>query len=213
MYLDVNGALVLSLAVGDQTAEKYIGTELNDGQWHTVILRVGDEHDNVTVSVTHDGDSSSETIDHNDLGVDVHSIDLHSNNPQLRVGAGLVGCIREGPGVRFTKPSVAVNSVAVAWGRCLLPESCSGRTNSYLTFIQSQCDQITASEVAQFFPKSCSKAFPEVLTVKLMLCKITHNVTKYLGNFCSKFIRTRTLKMAQSGHTVSVHCGFCNRLV
>jgi hypothetical protein len=63
------------------------------------------------------------------LGMEFHEID-----PQLRVGAGLIGCVREGPGVRFTKASAPVNSVAVTWGRCYLPETCSGRTSIFFSF-------------------------------------------------------------------------------
>ena len=130
LFLSSSGGLVLALAVGDLKIEESVGNGLNDGRWHTVVLRVGDDTDDVTVSVTHGDASSTATIGQNELGGIVRNLDLRSNNPQLRVGAGLVGCIREGPGVRFTKSSAPVNSVAVAWGRCLLPETCSGRTTN-----------------------------------------------------------------------------------
>ena len=52
-----------------------------------------------------------------------------SASPQsgLRVGAGMVACVREGPGVRFTKAGVTVDSGAVSWAGCLLPYDCQGR--------------------------------------------------------------------------------------
>ena len=59
-------------------------------------------------------------------------------SPELIVGSGLVGCVREGPGVRFTRNDTSlVNSQHVRWGlgdNCLLPNTCSGKTN-YLKFI------------------------------------------------------------------------------
>ena len=77
-----------------------------------------------------------------DLGDVLRSIDLSQRNPSLRVGAGMVACIREGPGVRFTKAGVEVNSDAVVWssGRCLLPETCSGRGNVWLREIVFHVD-------------------------------------------------------------------------
>ena len=98
-----------------------------------MVLRVAEDSDDLTLSVTHGANSSTATLGQTELGNIVRDLDLRAKNPQLRVGAGLVACIREGPGVRFTKPSAAVNSVAVEWGRCLLEETCSGRT--YLLFI------------------------------------------------------------------------------
>ena len=53
-------------------------------------------------------------------------------SPELIVGSGLVGCVREGPGVRFTRNDTSlVNSQHVRWGlgdNCLLPNTCSGKT-------------------------------------------------------------------------------------
>ena len=39
----------------------------------------------------------------------------------------MVACVREGPGVRFTKAGVTVDSGAVSWAGCLLPYDCQGR--------------------------------------------------------------------------------------
>lgn len=111
-----------------QRIEEVVGSGLNDAHWHTVLLRVSESSDDLELSVTHGQSSSTATIGQNVLGNIVRDLDLRANNPQLRVGAGIVACVREGPGVRFTKASAPVNSVAVAWGRCLLPETCSGRT-------------------------------------------------------------------------------------
>ncbi len=110
---------------------------MNDAQWHTVVLRVADDSDDLTLSVSHGANSSSATLGQSELSSIVHDLDLRANNPQLRVGAGLAACIREGPGVRFTKASAPVNSVAVAWGKCLLPETCSGRTKFIFNVLRS----------------------------------------------------------------------------
>ena len=55
----------------------------------------------------------------------ISSLNLTSS---LRVGSGVVGCIREGPSLRFTKGGID-NQSGVSWGTCLLPDSCQGGLN------------------------------------------------------------------------------------
>ena len=86
------------------------GSGLLDGDWHTVKLEVGARDLTLSVSMR-GGESVTETVaDMEDV------LTTFSSSSQLRVGAGLVGCIREGPGVRFTKSGVAVFSDSVIWG-------------------------------------------------------------------------------------------------
>jgi len=61
------------------------------------------------------------------INFQIRDLNFSSGSSQIRVGGGLIACFREGPGVRFTKPNVTVNSVAVQWGSCLLPEKCEGK--------------------------------------------------------------------------------------
>jgi hypothetical protein len=68
-----------------QRIEKTVGGGLSDGQWHTVVVRIGDDRDNVTLSVTHGDDSSSDTIGAEELGDLVRDLDLRSGNPQVKI--------------------------------------------------------------------------------------------------------------------------------
>ena len=74
-------------------------------------------------------------ISSDDVSEALKVLDLsRATSPQLHIGAGFIGCIREGPKVRFTKPGVAVNSAHVKWGRggnCLLPSTCNGKIQIY----------------------------------------------------------------------------------
>ena len=124
LKIDASGRLLLSVNSGDLRVNKVTGTDLLDGAWHTVKMVVSASDLTLSVSVR-GGESISETVaDMEDV------LTTFSASSQLRVGAGLVGCIREGPGVRFTKPGVAVFSDSVIWGEenCLLPERCQGKT-------------------------------------------------------------------------------------
>lgn len=69
----------------------------------------------------------------NDVQQVLTSLDLSdSGTAQLRVGSGLVGCVREGPGLRFSGGRVS-SSVGVEWAPCVLPASCSGYNWTVLT--------------------------------------------------------------------------------
>ncbi len=122
---------MLSLVAADGRLDVAAGDGLLDGRWHTVSVRV--EADAVTLSVTPDGGADNRSTamkrESDKSGV-AESISLEGTQTyNLRVGAGMVGCIKEGPGVRFTKTGTSVNSFAVRWDSCLLPSSCQGRTN------------------------------------------------------------------------------------
>ena len=136
----------LTAASGDYTVSKSIGSGLLDAKWHTVLLQVSPSNDQITISIpgtpntnvsnngmsTDGGDTV--TISGDELGDILNVLDLHSASPQLNVGAGLVGCIREGPGVRFSKQGITVNSAFVKWGHgenCLLPYKCSGKRRNH----------------------------------------------------------------------------------
>ncbi len=120
-----SGRLVLRLTTGDERSLDVAGgSDLLDGLWHTVAVEVAHDQSRITLTVRSPGRpddvASSERADV------IRDVSLSAGSPQLRVGAGMVACIREGPGVRFTKPEVAVHSSAVSWQRCLLPYTCSG---------------------------------------------------------------------------------------
>ena len=75
--------------------------------------------------------AASENISTQDVSAALRVLDLSKTSPQLSVGAGFIGCVREGPKVRFTKTSISVNSQHVKWGyggNCLLPYTCEGKT-------------------------------------------------------------------------------------
>ncbi len=109
------------------------GAGLLDGRWHTATVRLESSPadpsggDRVVLRVEPDGAgvSTGDEASRDDPAGLFRRLNLRGS--QLRVGAGLVGCVREGPGVRFTKPGVAVNSFAVRWDACLLPYTCQGK--------------------------------------------------------------------------------------
>ncbi len=56
----------------------------------------------------------------------VTALEASAATGQLRLGSGLVGCMREGPGVRLSGVGKVSGAAGVEWGSCLLPPSCSG---------------------------------------------------------------------------------------
>jgi hypothetical protein len=56
----------------------------------------------------------------------VAALEASAGSAQVRLGSGLVGCIREGPGVRLSGRGKVGGFAGVEWGSCLLPPSCSG---------------------------------------------------------------------------------------
>jgi hypothetical protein len=128
------GRLVLRVTTGDdgRSLDVVVGSDLLDGRWHTVALNVAQDSSKITVTVRSPG--RNDDVAYSEQSDVLRNVALSASSPQLRVGAGMVACIREGPGVRFTKSGVAVHSAAVSWDQCLLPYTCSGRNfgNSFL---------------------------------------------------------------------------------
>ncbi len=122
LLLDADGRLVLNVVSGELRSEAIVEARLLDARWHTVFLSVHPQTNDLTVNVSNGGGSAVLN------GSLVSSLDLSTTSPQLRVGAGMVACIREGPGVLFSRR--VVSSSAVTWlssgQTCLLPQTCSG---------------------------------------------------------------------------------------
>ena len=136
-----SGQLELEVTGGSQTRTELVGESLSDGAWHTVRLAVAPgSGDRICLSVDTDMEceepSSGPRVMNSlqDSGnlkkIDnmrtlLTSLSQGSVSPTVKVGTNLVGCIREGPGLRFTTGAI-LESEAVTWGSCLLPESCQG---------------------------------------------------------------------------------------
>ena len=140
-----SGQLELAVTAGGLTRTEQVGSSLSDGAWHTVRLSVAPgSGDRICLSVDTDMEceepSSGPRVMNSlqDSG-NVKKIDnmrsfltalSYSSVPAtVSVGGGLVACIREGPGLRFTTGAILA-SEAVSWGSCLLPESCQGESDS-----------------------------------------------------------------------------------
>ncbi|TRY63548.1 hypothetical protein TCAL_08301 [Tigriopus californicus] len=132
--LDESGRVNLILSKGDQTVSKLAGRDLIDGRWHSVLIEIGSNLDQISLSVGSPNEQDARvSATSPELGNMLTTINLNASTPQLRVGAGMVACIREGPNVRFTDPSLSINSFGVDWDRCLLPFTCQGYDWSHLT--------------------------------------------------------------------------------
>ncbi len=127
LQVDGLGRLLLSVSSTNGSLRIPAGSELLDGRWHTALIDATDQK--VTLTVTNVGANGSVAREErSDVAGLLAALRLDGGlNPQIRVGAGSMACIREGPGVRFTKRGVAVASVAVKWDGCLLPFTCSGK--------------------------------------------------------------------------------------
>ena len=82
----------------------------------------------VNVSNGNDGFGSAQAVLN---GTVVRSVNFDESLPELHVGGGgLLACLREGPGVRFTGQGGIKSSEAVNWlsegETCLLPGNCEG---------------------------------------------------------------------------------------
>jgi hypothetical protein len=125
-------SLVLTLSTGDSRIDRVVTGSFLDARWHTVTIDVGADGSRLTLGVTNAAANGAALSDEGsgmtaDAGAVLRRLNLTASAPQLRIGAGLVACVREGPGVRFTKRNVAVHSVAVKWDGCLLPDTCAGK--------------------------------------------------------------------------------------
>ena len=139
------GQLELEVTEGGLTRTFPVGNSLSDGAWHTVRLAVAPgSGDRICLSVDTDMEceepsSGPRVMNSLEDSGNVKKMDNMRNfltslgqdslSSTVRVGSSLVGCIREGPGLRFTTGAI-LESEAVTWGSCLLPESCQGESAS-----------------------------------------------------------------------------------
>ena len=135
------GGLILTIESGSERKSVEAGSNLADGDWHTVRIGVSANRTTLCLSVDASGpetecapERTGPTVVSGANPLTISRIEavqdllttLDLSAGQLRVGSGLVGCIREGPGLRFTEDRVRDNS-GVEWDHCLLPDSCAGK--------------------------------------------------------------------------------------
>ena len=143
LSLTAAGQLQLEIQNGNLTRTETVGAGLSEGAWHTVRVGVAVGGARLCFSVDSDiecdppspGPSVLNTGDDNNVNVKrmddmeaiLTSLQLSGGQP-LDVGLGVVGCIREGPSLRFTTGNIRTRD-GVTNG-CLLPDSCQGRKKS-----------------------------------------------------------------------------------
>ena len=144
LLLTAAGQLRLELRAANLSREiETVGAgSLADGAWHTVRVGVAVGGARLCLSVDSDvecdpprpGPSVLNTPETgsvrrlDDLGPLLGSGGLNLTG-EVVVGRRLVGCIREGPGLRFTTGDIE-SQAGVSWGACLLPDTCQGRKQS-----------------------------------------------------------------------------------
>ena len=145
------GGLRLTLTDGVDQRVLESGSGLADGAWHTVRLGVSPSRTTVCLSVDAVGPDTecaeprtgpavvtpvSQNVVARMEAADslLAMLDFASSSTSgLRLGGGgLVGCVREGPGVRL---GGLADSSAIMWGPCLLPQTCSGKTIICIVFV------------------------------------------------------------------------------
>ena len=131
------GQLRLEVSRGQNLSRSLgVGADLSDGAWHTVRVGVAVGGTRLCLSVDTDmecdpprpGPSVLNTVEDESLVArleDAAPLLASLSLPGLQVGSGLVGCIREGPGLRFTTGAIT-DQTGVTWGSCLLPDTCQG---------------------------------------------------------------------------------------
>ena len=146
------GRLELHLRAGGETRTEEVGVSLSDGSWHTVRLAVAPgSGDRLCLSVDTDmecdqpsnGPRVMNSLEErsnvrrmDNMRDFLASLDTPTASPGVTVGTGLVACIREGPGLRFTSGAIR-DKVGVSWGSCLLPHTCQGESLSAVSLMQS----------------------------------------------------------------------------
>ena len=128
--------LEISRGQGNLSRSLSVGAALSDGAWHTVRVGVAVGGARLCLSVDTDrecdpprpgpsvlntGEDESLVTRLDDAAPLLASLSLAG----LQVGSGLVGCIREGPGLRFTTGAIT-DQTGITWGSCLLPDTCQG---------------------------------------------------------------------------------------
>jgi hypothetical protein len=138
--------LVLETAGGGRHSLQ-VGAGLANGAWHTVRLVTAADRSAVCLTVDGGGDAAecglrrtgpsivmtgnesaaATTIARlEDAAGIVAALEAAAGTAQLRLGSGLVGCVREGPGVRFSERGKVGSFAGIEWGSCTFPPSCSG---------------------------------------------------------------------------------------
>ena len=162
----ISGRLEVVVNGGGQTRTEQVGESLSDGAWHTLRLAVAPgSGDRICLSVDTDMECeepssgprvmNSEEDSGNVKKMDnmrtiLTSLSQASVSATVKVGSSLVGCIREGPGLRFTTGAI-LETEAVTWGSCLLPETCQGES-AYQAPLQSPLFVIRANKTTPSHP-------------------------------------------------------------
>ena len=144
LSLSQAGGLILTIESGEERRLLEAGSNLADGAWHTVRLGVSPNLTTLCLSVDGSGPEteclpartgptvvsggSTFTLSRLEAVQEILSnLNLAGPAGQLRVGSGLVGCIREGPGIRFTSERAVRDDFGVEWSHCFMPDTCQGR--------------------------------------------------------------------------------------
>jgi len=151
LSLTSEGAVKLEVKSGDLNRVEEVGSGLADGAWHTVRVGVAQGRTTLCLSVDSEeecyqpragasvvnpqAEDSTKRLE----GVESLLQALNLTGSSMVLGSGLVGCMREGPGVRLTTGNVE-NQVGVDWGSCLLTETCQGYDWSSLADLDSPLD-------------------------------------------------------------------------
>lgn len=162
LSLTSEGAVKLEVKSGDLNREEVVGGGLADGEWHTV--RVGVAQGRTTLCLSVDAEGSEEECNPPRSGPSVmnpetedstrrlegvqallEALNLTESSPSFVLGSGMIGCMREGPGVRLTTGNVIESDSDVDWGTCLLPSSCQGYNWTALADIKSPADLCSGS--------------------------------------------------------------------
>ena len=151
LSLTETGALLLSLeSAGGGRHSLQVGSGLANGAWHTVRLATAADRSAICLSVDATGgdtecgprrtgpnivmgnettaasEDAAVRLEEGATGI-IGALEIAARSSRLRLGTGLVGCIREGPGVRLSGRGKVNVFAGVEWGdACLLPPSCTG---------------------------------------------------------------------------------------
>jgi Laminin G domain len=138
------GSLLLVLETGATRHSLQVGGGLANGAWHTVRLVTAADRSAICLNVDGDaecgprrtgpsivmaaGNESATTTSarlEEAAGI-VAALEAAAGSAQLRLGSGLVGCVREGPGVRLSERGKVGSFAGIEWGACTFPPSCAG---------------------------------------------------------------------------------------
>ena len=152
LSLTAAGQLRLEIRHNNVTRSETVGQGLSDGAWHTVRVGVALGSSRVCLSVDTDVECDPPRSGPNVLNTDedqvnvkrmeameslLTSLNLTGSSTSVArssvvIGSEWVGCIREGPGLRFTTGNIDTSN-GVNWGSCLMPDTCQGRKIQFTT--------------------------------------------------------------------------------